>query len=152
MSDAGVSRRAALGAAGVVVAGGVAGYVAGRNTDAAKALAPANSGSGGQGGGYGAPAGSSGGKKLTAVDAIPDGGGVIVGSIVVTRQGAAVRAFSAVCPHQGCHVDRVADGTIDRPCHGSRFDVTTGKVVAGPAPRGLAPVAVTVSNGEVITA
>jgi Rieske Fe-S protein len=60
-----------------------------------------------------------------------------------------VRAFSATCPHQGCPVSTVANGTIDCPCHGSRFDAKTGAVVAGPAPRGLTPVAVVVRDGGV---
>ena len=148
MSDEGISRRTALGAAGVVAAGAVAGYVAGRNTDAAKALSPATSG-----GGYGTP-GSPGGNAnhpLAAVADIPDGGGVIVGNVVVTRTGSQVRAFSAVCTHQGCQVNKVSDGKIDCPCHGSVFSASTGAVVAGPAPSPLPPVAISVRNGEVFS-
>jgi Rieske Fe-S protein len=157
MTGDAVSRRAALGAAGVVVAGGVAGYVAGRNTDAAKAT-PASGGSGG--GAYGGggtpssaasgPSGPSGGKKLTTVAAIPDGGGVIVDNVVVVRSGQEVHAFSAICTHQGCEVNKVSDGKIKCPCHFSVFDASTGAVVSGPAPSPLPKVAVTVSNGEVL--
>ena len=152
MSEDGVSRRAALGAAGVVVAGGVVGYVSGRNTDAAKALpAAGNGGYQGGGGAYGGGnTGSGGGKKLTTVAAIPDGGGVIVDNVVVTRSGSDVHAFSAICTHQGCKVDKVSGGKIKCPCHGSVFDASTGAVVAGPAPSPLPAVAVTVSNGEVL--
>ena len=62
-----------------------------------------------------------------------------------------VHAFSAVCTHQGCTVSTVAGGTIDCPCHGSRFDATTGQVRAGPAIRPLPPIAVVVRSGNVYT-
>jgi Rieske Fe-S protein len=37
----------------------------------------------------------------------------------------------------GCIVSQINDGTIDCPCHGSQYSITTGDVVAGPAPRPL---------------
>jgi Rieske Fe-S protein len=46
----------------------------------------------------------------------------------------------------------VEDGAISCPCHGSRFDPASGKVVSGPASRALAEVAVTVRDGAVYTA
>jgi Rieske Fe-S protein len=149
MSDDGITRRSAFGAAGLVAAGAVAGYVSGRNTDAAKALSPTTTG-GGYGGGNGTATGAAT-HPLVAVADVPDGGGVIVGSVVVTRSGTQVRAFSAVCTHQGCTVNRVSDGKIDCPCHGSVFDASTGAVVAGPAPSPLPPVSISVRNGEVFS-
>jgi Rieske Fe-S protein len=137
-----VTRRSALTAAGVVVAGGVAGYVTGRNSDAADTK-PGTSNP------YGtAPIAA---RSLAKVADIPDGGGLIVGNVVVTRSGTDVHAFSATCTHQGCQVNKVSDGTIDCPCHGSRFDASTGQVVAGPAPSPLPPVRVIVQNGEVFS-
>jgi len=79
-------------------------------------------------------------------------GGVILSGpkVVVTRTAdGAVHGFSAVCTHQGCTVDVVGHGTIDCPCHGSRFDAATGAVVAGPALRPLPPIGVEVRNGQV---
>lgn len=60
-------------------------------------------------------------------------------------------AYSAICPHQGCTVDFVsaADG-FACPCHQSRFDAQ-GERIAGPAPRGLTPIAVTVDGDDVRT-
>jgi Rieske Fe-S protein len=137
-----VTRRSALTAAGAVVAGGVVGYVTGRNTDAAHASSATSNP-------YGkAPVA---GRALAKVDDIPDGGGLVTGDVVITRSGTDVHAFSAICTHQGCTVNKIAGGTIDCPCHGSKFDAATGQVVAGPAPSPLAPVQVIVKNGEVFS-
>ncbi|MFN2560979.1 MAG: Rieske (2Fe-2S) protein [Jatrophihabitans sp.] len=146
MSDE-VTRRSALTATGTVVVGGVVGFVVARNSAVAKdakGTTAANA--------YGnAPAAA--GKALAPLEKIPANGGLVVGRVVLTRgAGIDVHAFSAVCPHQGCLVDRVANGTIDCPCHGSRFDATTGKRVAGPAQSPLAAVAVTVRDGQVFSA
>lgn len=60
---------------------------------------------------------------------VPVGGGVINASaqFVVTQPSAGqFKAFSAVCTHQGCTVNKVANGMIDCPCHQSQFDISTG--------------------------
>jgi Rieske Fe-S protein len=146
MSD-GVTRRSALSATGTVVVGGVVGFVVARSSDAAHAANGTTAANA-----YGDAAPSSG-KLLTALDRVPANGGVVVGRVVVTRgSGEDVHAFSAVCTHQGCLVDRVSNGTIDCPCHGSRFDATNGKPVGGPAQSALAAVAVTVRDGQVYSA
>jgi Rieske Fe-S protein len=49
-----------------------------------------------------------------------------------------------------CIVDQVADGTIDCPCHGSKYSIKDGSVVAGPAPSPLPGASVTVSGGQVM--
>lgn len=60
-------------------------------------------------------------------------------------------AFSAICPHAGCTV-APKGAELDCPCHGSKFNATTGAVLNGPAVRPLTPVAVTVKDGEVVPA
>ncbi|MGW7459079.1 Rieske (2Fe-2S) protein [Streptomyces sp. NPDC054797] len=59
-------------------------------------------------------------------------------------------AFSAQCTHAGCVLDKIVEGEGNCPCHGSRFDVATGKVVKGPATDPLPAVPVKVENGKLI--
>jgi Rieske Fe-S protein len=97
------------------------------------------------------PAGSPG-TVLAQTSTIPLGGGSILDDrgIVVTQptQGMFV-AFSATCPHVGCTVTSVSDGTINCGCHGSKFRLADGSVVNGPATQGLTPVRVTIDGTDV---
>nr|WP_272955452.1 Rieske (2Fe-2S) protein [Pedococcus badiiscoriae] len=91
---------------------------------------------------------------MARLDQVPSRGGLVVGndSIVLTRgAGEDVHGFSAICTHQGCPVSSVAAGAIVCPCHGSRFDATSGAVIAGPATRPLPAVPVVVRDGVVYT-
>ncbi|MFD6533617.1 Rieske (2Fe-2S) protein [Streptomyces sp. NPDC060184] len=102
-----------------------------------------------------ATGGGDGGTELARTSDIPVGGGTIFKErkIVVTQpEEGEFKAFSAVCTHAGCLVTKVADGTIDCPCHGSRFSITDAAVEAGPATRPLPAERITVSGGVVRTA
>jgi Rieske Fe-S protein len=99
-----------------------------------------------------APAGP-GGAVLARLADIPVGGGTVLADqgVVLTQPSAGtVKGFSSVCTHQGCTVASVSGGTINCPCHGSRYAITDGSVTAGPAPRPLPPVPVTV-DGDTVT-
>jgi glycine/D-amino acid oxidase-like deaminating enzyme/nitrite reductase/ring-hydroxylating ferredoxin subunit len=51
-----------------------------------------------------------------------------------------IHKCSAICPHLGCILDwNSTEKTWDCPCHGSRFD-PYGKVLNGPANKGLEPL------------
>jgi Rieske Fe-S protein len=100
-----------------------------------------------------APPAAPAGERLAATSDIPVGGGtVFAGKKVVVTQPVAgtFKAFSAICTHQGCTVNKVASGTIDCPCHGSKYAITDGSVVNGPAPRPLAPRQITVSGDALL--
>ncbi|MFO7691204.1 MAG: Rieske (2Fe-2S) protein [Cryobacterium sp.] len=96
---------------------------------------------------------SAGPEQVALLADIPVGGGLAVmaaGKPVVLSQPEAgtVRAFSAVCPHQGCIVVP-QQAKFDCPCHDSRFDAATGEVLEGPASRALDAVTVTVTGDAV---
>lgn len=93
---------------------------------------------------------------LGQLSEIPVGGAVSVtdpdGRPVLLTQPRAgeVRAFSAVCPHEGCSAAPDGD-RFSCPCHGSAFALD-GSLLQGPAREGLSPYAVTVQDGQVLPA
>ena len=79
-------------------------------------------------------------RPVAGVDEIPVGGGRVFPErrVVVTQPTAGeFRGFGIVCTHDGCELNAVADGTINCPCHGSRYAIADGSVVQGPARTGL---------------
>jgi Rieske Fe-S protein len=70
--------------------------------------------------------------------------------VIVTRPTAdQVLAFSAVCTHQGCQVVPSGD-RLSCPCHGSQFDLHSGKVLSGPARRSLPRVAARLQGQQIM--
>jgi Rieske Fe-S protein len=141
----GNSRRNVLAGAGAV---GLAGVLAacGGSSGSSSASSPANPGSS-------APASSgSGGGALAKTSDIPVGGGKIFDDqkVVVTQPTAGqFKAFSAICQHMGCTVGSVSGGTINCPCHGSKYKISDGSVVQGPAARALPAKQISTANGEI---
>jgi Rieske Fe-S protein len=69
--------------------------------------------------------------------------------LALVRSGASVRAFDARCTHAGCIVAVGDDRDFVCRCHGSAFDGSTGAVLLGPAREPLAPLAVSIVDGDI---
>ncbi|SHM17671.1 Rieske (2Fe-2S) protein [Actinacidiphila paucisporea] len=96
--------------------------------------------------------GAAGGAPLGKTADIPVGGGKVFADqkVVVTQPTAGhFKGFSAVCTHRSCTVAEVTGGTINCPCHGSKFHIADGSVAHGPATQALPSQSVTVSGGTV---
>ncbi len=147
------TRRAmVMGAGGVGVAalltacGGGSGEPAGTGASTAASAPQANPSSGA------ASEGAGGGGVLAKTADIPEGGGKVFKAekVVVTQPKAGeFKAFSSVCPHRGCDVASISGGTINCPCHGSKFNISDGSVTNGPADKPLPEKTIKVENGSI---
>jgi Rieske Fe-S protein len=148
------SRRTLLACAGAVCAAALAGCARYNSNNGGVAGAqPAQSSSpASQSPGAATQAGPT---ALASTADIPVGGGKILADkkIVITQpQAGSFGAFTAVCTHQGCLVGSVSGGTINCPCHGSKFSITNGSVVNGPAVSPLTPVSIKVQGTSIVQA
>ena len=79
------------------------------------------------------------------------------GAIFLVRRGAVLAAYVNSCPHTGGPLDWVEDQFLDLErrrilcaTHGALFRLEDGECLAGPCKgKGLTPVAITVTEGEV---
>jgi Rieske Fe-S protein len=151
------SRRALLAGAGVTCAAMLAGCTThdasnGGSTPAAGGTAASAGGSAPATGGSAATGSALPAGALAATSQVPDGGGKIIDgkNIVITQpESGSFKAFTAICTHEGCIVNSVSNGTINCPCHGSKFSIKDGSVVNGPAPSPLAAIAIKVEGTSI---
>jgi Rieske Fe-S protein len=154
-------RRTLLQAAGLVtLAGGGTAVLAACSSGSTASGTPATSAPGSPSAvaSSSAPSGSTSKSAATtpsgpsvAESSVPEGSGVIMSDadyVVTQPSKGEFKAFSKICTHQGCVVADVST-TIDCMCHGSRFSITDGSVVNGPANAPLAESKTTVSGGNV---
>lgn len=163
------TRRTVIGAGGaglIAMLSACAGYSTGGGATAAEPipaeeLAGLEDGGGETGSGGDRERDAGQGRGQEAADAlaktgdIPEGGGKVFADagVVVTQPTAGqFRAFDITCTHQGCPVDEVAGGTINCPCHGSKFKISDGSVAAGPAGRPLARKNIKVVGDSIVLA
>lgn len=143
-----VDRRTILQAGGLVVVGGAVAACGSGGAAEASSGAPASSAPASSAAASSAAAGS-----VANVSDIPVGGGVILAepAVVITQpQAGEVKAFTAICTHQGCLVSEVVDNEIICPCHQSKFSAVDGSVIAGPATAPLSAAGVAVEGGSVV--
>lgn len=84
---------------------------------------------------------------------IPVGGGKVLTDqhvVVVQPEAGSYKAYTSICPHQGCDVARVENNFIVCDCHGSKFSAASGAVETGPAESPLQPRTITVEGDQVI--
>jgi len=149
-----VDRRAVLQVGGLVAVGGVvAACSSGSSSEQSSAAAPTQAGTAAASSATAGGSAAAGSVALTPVADVPVGGGVILpdAAVVVTQpKEGDIKAFSAICTHQGCLVGSVENNEIVCPCHGSKFSATDGSVLQGPATQPLAAAPVAVSGGNVV--
>ena len=117
--------------------------------------APSSAAGTGSAAGASSAAGANASAVLASTAEIPVGGGKILTDkkIVITQpQAGSFHAFTAICTHLGCIVNTVSGGTINCPCHGSKYSIVNGSVVNGPAPLPLAVVSIKVQGTSIIQA
>ncbi len=154
------SRRALLAGACAACAATLAGcarYGTSQGLAGSPAGAPAYGGPSSAGTGSAATGSAGGGAAnvLASTAEIPVGGGTILTAqkIVITQpQAGTYHAFTAICTHLGCIVNSVSGGTINCPCHGSKYSIVNGSVVNGPAPLPLAAVSIKVEGTSIVEA
>jgi nitrite reductase/ring-hydroxylating ferredoxin subunit len=89
------------------------------------------------------------GEKVDAAS-VPVGSGVVAGAYIVTQPTAGTfKAYSNVCPHQGCAVSIIQGAQVKCPCHGSVYSLADGSKVSGPTPSGLGPAKASLSGTTV---
>lgn len=156
MTDSTVTRRRviAMGSVGVAGAAGLAACSSDSGGSTTPDSTGGSEGSAATPGSTGATGGVSSGTKLAKLSDVPVGEAIVLDAsgqkilLAQPKEGEAV-AYSAICTHQGCTIGGGAQAKC--PCHGSVFDISTGKPTNGPATKALPAVAVSVNeNGEVV--
>lgn len=148
-----VQRRTVLTAGGLVVAGGaLAACGDSGSSTAAPAASASTASTAATASNDGAVAATGAPTGAIATSDIPLFGGVIVPEppIVITQPSEGTfKAFTAICPHQGCLVGEVAENEIVCPCHGSLFSAVDGSVIQGPAEQGLTAASIAVQGDSI---
>lgn len=147
---AGVGLVGLAGAVSACGSGGSSSSSAGANAGAPPATGAGSAPSSASGGG--GSTGGAQGSALATTSEIPVGSGKIFTSekVVVTQPNSGdFKAFSAICTHMGCIVSTISNGTIDCPCHGSQYSISTGAVVGGPAPSPLPAQAIKLTGSNI---
>ncbi|GAA3857999.1 Rieske 2Fe-2S domain-containing protein [Streptomyces sp. NPDC003631] len=91
--------------------------------------------------------------SLGSENEVPKGGAKLYrdANVVVSRSAdGSLKAYSTICTHAGCAINKLSGTTLVCPCHGSQFDAVSGKVVQAPATEPLSELPVEVKNGRIV--
>ena len=66
-------------------------------------------------------------------------------SVIISKKDDKVEVFSSRCTHLGCKINKVENGDMVCPCHGSEFS-KNGNVVRGPASKPLEKLPFTINS------
>jgi thiosulfate dehydrogenase (quinone) large subunit len=138
------------------LAGGSSSSSGGRSRSGGSKLGGKSNGSGsGSPGAAGRGGPPSGAVKIGPANRLPSGQATTYSDpsdgspdIMIRESDGKLKAFSAVCTHEGCTVG-YEGGIIVCPCHGGEYNAETGDVIAGPPPSGLAPKKVLEAGGQI---
>lgn len=153
-----LTRRAAVVGGLGACACGLLSACAGGGGDA-RAVVPAASAASGTVGADAGPAPApqaTSGPHPVPISQIPVGGSLVVMvdavyPVAVAQPTAGhFTAHTAICTHKGCTVKTGQGLELDCPCHGSRFDAATGRVLGSPATRPLQPWPFTVQGDQLV--
>jgi Rieske Fe-S protein len=70
--------------------------------------------------------------KVLLKENIPAGAN-IEGDLITWRNEGELKIYSSSCTHLGCRINKIDGEELVCPCHGSRFEISTGLVSNGPA-------------------
>jgi Rieske Fe-S protein len=72
--------------------------------------------------------------------------------VILAKKDAILKVFSNKCTHAGCKINQEIDGKLICPCHGSKYEAFSGKVIQGPAglPLKSIPYSVDAKSGDII--
>lgn len=95
--------------------------------------------------------------RIASLAALPPGSAVMFAYPTERDPGLLIRladgklvAYGQKCTHLSCAVvPRVAEGILYCPCHEGKFELATGRNIAGPPPRPLPVIELEVSGDEV---
>ncbi|MFC9908331.1 Rieske 2Fe-2S domain-containing protein [Streptomyces sp. NPDC059862] len=72
-------------------------------------------------------------------------------NVVVSRaEDGSLKAYSTICTHAACPINKLEGTKLVCPCHGSEFDATTGEVLHAPATVPLSELPVRTENGRIV--
>jgi Rieske Fe-S protein len=90
---------------------------------------------------------------VTKLNAAKIGNGIFFFErFILVKSNSSLKVFSNRCTHAGCRINQEIAGQLVCPCHGSRYEAATGKVVQGPAgiPLSDIPFNTDAKTGEII--